>query len=400
VASALKPGTADHLVVLHVLSKSHWKDHPEFVETILKRGNHLESLVTHVLSQDHWRGHPEWVERLLQQGWLNRHIAREVLSKPFSKEHPEWVRAMLRRRDPITLGALLSHALSKPHWSGHPEFVDEIVRRGALDHEVAWAILSKPHWTRHPEWVETILLRGVHESLVYNSVLNKDHWPKPWVRFWRRLLKLHGPARASYAARHRPYDLPQGKRKVQEPKALDLGPAGRFEVLEQGAGHGEHGRVDKVRRLSDGQVFALKPRARSEHPRVLERASLWRKLGLASVKVLSVPGRALLLASWVEGKLLRDCLDDAAFWKSPRLVRPLRALIRGAASKGYYVGDLNPKNLVGSGETWQVIDSGSIRKRTPRAALAEFKTKLREKWSRHVTQPGNRKALSDFLDAL
>ena len=51
-------------VAEHVLSQSHWQDHPELLEMLLERGDHsvFKQVTEHVLQQSSWEHHPRLLE--------------------------------------------------------------------------------------------------------------------------------------------------------------------------------------------------------------------------------------------------------------------------------------------------------------------------------------------------
>lgn len=76
---------------------------------------------------------------------------------------------------------------------------------------------------------------------------------------------------------------------------------------------------------------------------------------------------------YLDGPSARDVgsLDDAQ-------IADMRSLVSRMLALGWYVGDLNPRNLIWARSRWWVIDCGHIRRGLARD---EVLTRLRRKWN-------------------
>lgn len=194
---------------------------------------------------------------------------------------------------------------------------------------------------------------------------------------------------------------------LSNPQSVDLLEK-EFLMLEEDFDHGKHGIVSKVKRLSDGQIFALK-RPRDDSPehhisfsKEIERAKIWKELGLSDIEVFWHPDGKSLLKSFVDGHTIEQVLLDPSFWTEESVPKKtLKEWILRAASSGFYVGDLNRKNVkLTSNGIWKILDSGSIKNMQNREdALKEYRQKLFEKWSKKANK-ALQERLKEFLDDL
>jgi hypothetical protein len=164
----------------HVLSQPHWRNHPELVTLLLKRGAADDRLTKNVLSQAHWISSPHWktwVEGLIAKDdyQIDQEIMRNVLSRPGAERYPELVRKLMSKdgleRD------IVAHVLSQSNWSAHPQLIDEIMEKEhGGNFGIPAHILSKSHWKNHPEWVEKLLEDESEHRFIVRFVLYEPHW--------------------------------------------------------------------------------------------------------------------------------------------------------------------------------------------------------------------------------
>ncbi|MBF0367457.1 MAG: hypothetical protein HQK50_17925, partial [Oligoflexia bacterium] len=140
-------GTVDKKIAQDVLSQPHWKEHPELVEALIKKGTVDKKIAQDVLSQPHWNEHPELVEALIKKGTADKEIAWSVLGGPHWKAHPELVEALIKKG---TIDKKIAqYILCQPHWNEHPELVEALIKKGTVDKKIAQDVLSQPHWKNY-----------------------------------------------------------------------------------------------------------------------------------------------------------------------------------------------------------------------------------------------------------
>ncbi len=179
---------------VHALAQPHWVKHPEFMETLIEKGDQdvLQVLAVFSLSQPHWAKHPEFMEAMIKKGDQGdqdvlRALARHSLSQPRWTKHPELMEALIEKGNQRVLQDLARHSLSQSHWTEHPEFIKALIKKG--NQEVLWALaqysLSQPHWAKHPEFIEALIKkenRYVLRSLDQHS-LSQPHWAEhPYLK--------------------------------------------------------------------------------------------------------------------------------------------------------------------------------------------------------------------------
>jgi hypothetical protein len=178
--------SADDWLVQYVLSQPHWSNHPEFVDQLITKNTVNWDVAFYILSQPHWKDHPELVEKLIEKGTAYQTIAQHVLSKPHWKNHPEFVKRLIEK------GAIddkiAKFILSAPHWNNHPELVEQLIEKGTVDTEITKSVLSQPHWANHPQLVERLIKKGTEDKWIAANVLSQPHW-KDHPEFIEQLIK-------------------------------------------------------------------------------------------------------------------------------------------------------------------------------------------------------------------
>jgi hypothetical protein len=203
------------------LDRSHWKDHPEFVEELVQRGSADAHLLEYVLPRPQWQNHPEWVSQIIERGLFDEDVAHFILTQPFSKDHPEWLEALKKagKVSPKTW----EKVLALPHWQdyqrnglpqkpilpalhvetdwemlrkihagpfepSHYDWVKKMIESGQYESEIIGQILTQEPWQKHPELVETLLKSQGNELFIIHDILTKPQWNThpEWVE---RLIK-------------------------------------------------------------------------------------------------------------------------------------------------------------------------------------------------------------------
>jgi hypothetical protein len=181
-----------------------------------------------------------------------------------------------------------------------------------------------------------------------------------------------------------------------------------FEVVRKDFAVGKHSRVSLVR-YPDHTLWIWKRPAddakshQMSFRKEIERAKVWRQLGLSNVEVRWHDDKRSLLRTYVPGVPALDKIQSREFWTDDASATERRALahlIVHAAQQRAFVNDLNPRNLIFDGCRWQVIDSGSIRFRESSAStLKKYRKILMKNWSSRM-RPAEHTFLWEFLHAL
>ena len=181
-----------------------------------------------------------------------------------------------------------------------------------------------------------------------------------------------------------------------------------FEMINQDFATGEHSRVSLVRGPDHTLLIWKRPADDSPSHQMafrkeIERAKVWRALGLSNVEVRWHEDKRSLIRTYVPGVLALDRIQSRRFWADDSHATErcaLADLIVRAAQQRAYVNDLSPRNLIFDGCRWQVIDSGSIRFRENReSTLKKYRQRLMKHWSPCI-HPEEHTFLKGFLHAL
>ncbi|OFZ80424.1 MAG: hypothetical protein A2583_15690 [Bdellovibrionales bacterium RIFOXYD1_FULL_53_11] len=164
-------------------------------------------------------------------------------------------------------------------------------------------------------------------------------------------------------------------------------------VIKENINDGLRGMVYMVED-SNGKKYALKV-ARFNDMATLEsiakepvKNKLYSQYKVPHARIIEVDEQ-YVLKEWIDGeradKWLEGWLDRGRPRDEPQ-IKQLRTLIKDAAAKGIYIGDMHSKNLIWNGKKWIVIDSGGIREGLAvEEAIDQYLIKIPGKWSRRAT---------------
>jgi hypothetical protein len=174
----LKRGTADRELATAALPQAHWMDHPELIDRLIENGKTNKELINNVFFKPHWRKHPkftQWINLILERKNADTSIVETVLSQQETlQQHPEWMETILKRGTADK--EIATFILSQPFSQNHPEWMEAILQRGNVDSEIAQSALPKPHWKDHPEWVEKIIRHGKADHYLEVYTFPYLHW--------------------------------------------------------------------------------------------------------------------------------------------------------------------------------------------------------------------------------
>jgi hypothetical protein len=112
-----------------------WKDHPEWVEALIKEGSVDDRIAMNILSNSHWKDRPEWVEQLIKQGDYRAHvaIADYVLTAPHWRDNSKLIMALLQRVDSPNYGVLrlevIKTILKDPYLRSNQQVLEFLLKK-------------------------------------------------------------------------------------------------------------------------------------------------------------------------------------------------------------------------------------------------------------------------------
>jgi poly-D-alanine transfer protein DltD len=176
LGSLLERGTADPQIAQFALTQPEWKNHPEFVEKIIKSDKiNPEWIAKTLLQMPHWKEHPELVEKLIDSKRADATVVQFILSQPEWRNRPDLIKTLLERgtADP----QIAQFVLTQPEWKNHPEFVEKIIRSDKINPEwIAKTLLQMPHWKEQPELVEKLIDSKRADATVVQFILSQPEW--------------------------------------------------------------------------------------------------------------------------------------------------------------------------------------------------------------------------------
>ncbi|MEA1927357.1 MAG: hypothetical protein U9N73_04065 [Candidatus Auribacterota bacterium] len=159
------------------------------------------------------------------------------------------------------------------------------------------------------------------------------------------------------------------------------------------AGKGRRSIVYQVEN-QDGLRFALKipinkePKTLNSLRKEKEKGRAYARYGFRHAGIIC-SGENYILKNWVEGlrgdRWTRQWAEEGFSPHDPRIIN-LIELLRYSAEKKIYLRDLNQNNLIWDGESWVIIDTGSIKKRFSRSRILRlYREYISENWGRSTT---------------
>jgi hypothetical protein len=185
---------------------------------------------------------------------------------------------------------------------------------------------------------------------------------------------------------------------------------GEYEVVEIIEDNAEY-KIYKVRD-SSGSLYALKTvydeSAKSIDGLAEQTASLKKlETAISNIKVVDYK-KTYLLTEYVKAVRADEWIKSWAksgYSGSKAGVKELRQLFNELADHGYYVGDLNPENLIYANKKWHIVNSGSVEKKKNREEIiSRYVEKTSSRWGRVMEKisgaAGRNTGCSNLLDAL
>lgn len=182
----------------------------------------------------------------------------------------------------------------------------------------------------------------------------------------------------------------------------------RFEMIHENFAHGMHANISIVKRESDKKLviwkrpIADKPEHHEAIRKEIKRAKYWKTFGVSKVDVSWHPDKQSLLKTYIDGRTLRQILDDDQEFFSRIGSKPIKALskfIKRLIDSEHYINNLSCENLVFDGNRWHVIDSSEIKEIKSHSEIKQkYKRNLLEIWSRGLRSDDKIQNLKLFLE--
>lgn len=165
-----------------------------------------------------------------------------------------------------------------------------------------------------------------------------------------------------------------------------------YVLVREFIGKGKYSYVSLLRRTSDGALFAWKRKtgAQAEKGDAFRKHvnlfSLWRALGYVSGEMflLSINGQESILHSFVDGPTLKRVYASKNIFKDPSSLEFLGLvdLFSTLIANQIVLLDLNTKNIIFNGVSWEIIDSQRPKiLQTPQETFRKLKRTITNKWS-------------------
>jgi hypothetical protein len=143
----------NEFVVRHILSQPHFSDREDWIEKFWNRPIPKVTFVNSVFSKPHWAGRPEYIRKLLNLNdpTVDNSILYSILTKSEWKNYPEFVETLIGRG--TMDGEIALYIMTLPFWSNHPEWVVKLWRRGdpGVRNSILWYVLSLPDWQKNSQ---------------------------------------------------------------------------------------------------------------------------------------------------------------------------------------------------------------------------------------------------------
>ncbi|MGZ6331148.1 MAG: hypothetical protein ACXWP5_00910 [Bdellovibrionota bacterium] len=329
-------------------------------------------------------------------------FAGSYFSKPISVGSEALLGKLIAKADPKTIAYLASNAFSQPHARAWEKVLRAVIQKGNQETQMylATRVFSEPHSAAWADELRSLVEKAGPKAI---TELQVHTFVQPWTKTpeYRPLLEAlkikTKKSRAAYLAKNY---VSWKEMKFERLDTVALGdladgrairtPAGQELLIVRRVDAGKRGVVFQVKD-HDGHFYALKV-ARDDAAETLRsiqgeasKIEKYEKLGLPHSQLVE-SGERFNIKSWVEGvrgdEWLRQWGKSKKMLSSPEW-KGLTSLMSDSASKGAYVGDLNPKNLIWDGKQWVIVDSGGIRFKMNEAdALNRYRMKMSARWGR------------------
>lgn len=180
-----------------------------------------------------------------------------------------------------------------------------------------------------------------------------------------------------------------------------------FETVHENFAHGMHANISIVKRESDKQLIIWKrpivdkPQHHEAIRKEIKLAKYWKKFRVSKVEVSWHPDKQSLLKTYIEGKTLRQILDEDQEFFSRLESKPIKTLekfIDRLIDSEHYINNLSCENLVFDGNRWHIIDSSEIKEISHSKIKQKYERNLLEIWSRGLRSDDKKNSLKLFLE--
>jgi hypothetical protein len=113
------PSDSAKAIVRTTLQNPELSRNPEVIEAVTQRYIHSIDIARNLFARKDLSQHPEWVEPFVQLGYgaADAELAK-LLKDPTWKDHPDWLQTLVKRNK---VGQKeLQKLIAEPHWKNHP----------------------------------------------------------------------------------------------------------------------------------------------------------------------------------------------------------------------------------------------------------------------------------------
>lgn len=168
----------------------------------------------------------------------------------------------------------------------------------------------------------------------------------------------------------------------------------RYRVLEY-VDKGKRGRVYKAHNLSNNQIVAVKVAVDSKGDTLksfseeLEKNKGYKLAKAPHAEMVEI-GSDFMVKEFKQGQRadqwIKTWVEEGMPDKSAQ-IKSLRKILVRAAGNGVYIGDLNPKNLIWTEDSWYIVDSGDYRSDLSEAdILSRYEDKVASRWTKKLSK--------------
>lgn len=160
---------------------------------------------------------------------------------------------------------------------------------------------------------------------------------------------------------------------------------------------GDHTRIYKVKKSSDGGEFVLKipidtsPHNIDEITKEITRVKIMKEIGLHHAFIVEAGAEHIIkpYLSGLRADIWLHQWEKEGFPDAPNQIRSMTELIEKSSAAKKYIGDLNPKNVVWDSYNWVIIDSGDIiTTADATTAMVKYLDKMEDRWGRRLSSTG------------
>ncbi len=364
-------------IARNVLSKKYTIPTHDLIDTLINKGDHqvLLALATYVFAKDHTVEMQDLIEKLIVKANNSTlaMLAASTFSQAHTKNMEQAILLLIEKADGLTMQTLAVNVFSNEHTVHMMQALSALVVKAdpttvnLLKSQVFAKYKSSP---QHLILLKSLNIKNIEQRKLWiQSQLNTFPEEKTQKISQKNIsddknktVNTHNPSNAEFSSTKKQTTI----KPNLKPGDIITVHNRELEVIKK-AGEGRRGIVYKVK-AKNGAFYALKI-AKDDKPETLEsfakesaKSKKWQTLKIPHSKVL-IQEKTYVLKTWIEGirgdEIIKRFNNGESQFQNA--AQSILTIVEKIQAQGAYVGDFRPANLIWTGKTWVIIDSGTVQ---------------------------------------